>query len=233
MTGTIEITIRDGETVTAVAYPANAGGRIGVTFVLAHGAGAGQFSPFIVKFAIGLSSRGVDVMTFNFLYTERRRRLPDRTDRLEACFRAVIDAAQSHAGFDGNFIFAGGKSMGGRIASHLAAAERKNATTIKGLVFLGYPLHPPGKPQALRAVHLPKIHVPMLFVQGAHDPFGTSEELLQVLPSLRAPVTLRLVERGDHSLAPPKGSGTSVEQIYEDIQDAIVKWMNTVITATS
>ena len=217
-----------GRLTTASAYRAAADGRIGATLVLAHGAGAGQTHPFMVKFAAGLAARGVDVVTFNFLYTEQKRKVPDRTEVLEECFRAVIAAARSDA--PGNRIFIGGKSMGGRMASHLAAGEPDKARptggqAIAGLVLLGYPLHPPGKPEQLRIAHLPKIRVPVLIVQGERDSFGTPEELKPHLASIPAPVTLHVVERGDHSLAVPKSSGRSIDEVYSDVQDLIANWI--------
>ena len=222
----LTITVGEGERVTALAYRAADDGRGGVTLVLAHGAGAGQSSPFMVRFATGLASRGLDVLTFNFLYTEQRRRVPDRTERLEACYRATIAAARSYGPFGRNALFIGGKSMGGRIASHLAAADTDAAArAIRGLILLGYPLHPPGKPDQLRAAHLTHIRVPMLFVQGFRDPFGTPAELRPVLDRLPAPVTLHVVENGDHSLAPPKRSLLAVDQIHGQVQDAIVQWV--------
>jgi predicted alpha/beta-hydrolase family hydrolase len=164
------------------------------------------------------------------LHTEQRRRVPDRTEKLEACYRAAIAAARSYAPFDRNALFIGGKSMGGRIASHLAAAEADAAArAIRGLILLGYPLHPPGKPDQLRAAHLTRIRVPMLFVQGFRDPFGTPAELRPVLDRLSVPVTLHVVENGDHSLAPPKGSRLSVAQIYDQVQDTIVRWVKAVV----
>jgi predicted alpha/beta-hydrolase family hydrolase len=203
-----------------------------VTFVLAHGAGGDQSSPFIVHFASGLAARGLDVVTFNFLYTEERRRIPDRTEKLEACYHAVVDAVRNHGPFAGNLLCIGGKSMGGRIASHLAAEEGDAADRlIAGLVFLGYPLHPPGKPQQLRAAHLDRIRAPMLFVQGSRDPFGTPAELAPVLKSLPARATLHVVENGDHSLATSRTKSAAVDQVYEAIQDAIVSWMGGLPTA--
>lgn len=230
-----QLTISVGENgrVSARAYRALDPGRIGATVVLAHGAGAGQLSPFMVRFATGLASRGLDVLTFNFLYTEQRRRVPDRADKLEACYRAAIAAARGAPGLGGNATYIGGKSMGGRIASHVAAGE--GAESLSGLIFLGYPLHPPGKPDQLRAAHLAKIRAPMLFVQGARDPFGTPDELRPILDRLQAPVTLHVVENGDHSLAPPKklrreeqfdqsDQYDQVDEVYNKIQDAIVAW---------
>ena len=223
----LTVDVSERERVTAVVYRAADVHRSGVTLVLAHGAGAGQSSRFMVRFASGLASRGLDVLTFNFLYVEARRRVPDRTDKLEACYRAVLAVARSHKPIAGNAVFIGGKSMGGRIASHVAAAEDAAARLIQGLIFLGYPLHPPGKPDQLRAAHLTNIRVPMLFIQGSRDVFGTPAELRPILDRLATPVTLHVVENGDHSLSPPKGSAVSADEIYDQVQDTIVQWAKT------
>lgn len=240
MSNQLTISVGESERVSARVYRALDPDRIGATLVLAHGAGAGQSSPFMVRFATGLASRGLDVLTFNFLYTEQRRRVPDRTGKLEACYRAAIAAARGVPALSGNVIYIGGKSMGGRIASHVAAGE--SAESLSGLIFLGYPLHPPGKPDQLRAAHLAKIRAPMLFIQGARDPFGTPDELRPILDRLQAPVTLHVVENGDHSLAPPKRRRAldrfdqldrldqvdqvhQVDEVYNQIQDAIVAWI--------
>ena len=212
------------DTTSALAYPAITPVDADATFVLAHGAGTGQESAFISGFARGLCALGVDVLTFNFLYTEQRRRVPDRTEKLEACYRAVIAAARQHFGRAGVFI--GGKSMGGRIATHLAAADDAGALGIQGVVALGYPLHPPGKPQQLRAEHLPRIKVPLLIVQGERDPFGTPDELQPILRALTTPVTLHVVEGGDHSLAPSRK--TAAAFTYEQLQHFIAQWMKDV-----
>ncbi len=217
---------------SAVAYHTAGRSPAIATLVLAHGAGAGQQSPFMTGFARALSERGIDVLTFDFLYTEQRRRVPDRTEKLEACYRAAIAAAREHFGRESVFI--GGKSMGGRIATHLAAAAAgrrvdripnpDSRLPIRGVVLLGYPLHPPGKPEQLRAAHLPKIRVPMLFVQGERDPFGTPDELRPVLDSLSANVTLHVVEHGDHSLAPSRRA-ESIASTYSELQDLIAAWV--------
>lgn len=142
------------------------------TLVLAHGAGAGQTHPFMVAFAEALAARGVDVVTFDFLYVAAGRRAPDRNDKLEACWRAALVLARAE--WSGRVPFIGGKSMGGRIASQLAAAGDASA----GLVCLGYPLHPPKQPEKLRNAHLPKLSgVPTLVLQGKRDPFGGPDEL--------------------------------------------------------
>jgi len=216
---TIDVGI-DGQT-TGLVYTSQ-GTPAHATFVLAHGAGAGQQSAFITDFARGLTERGIDVLTFNFLYTEQRRRVPDRTEKLDACYRAAVIAARHH--LDRSAVFIGGKSMGGRIATHLAAADDPDALGIRGVVALGYPLHPPGKPQQLRAAHLSRIRVPMLIVQGERDPFGTPAELQPVLDAIAEDVTLHVVENGDHSLAPSRQKDR-VESAYAKLQDVVATWL--------
>jgi predicted alpha/beta-hydrolase family hydrolase len=221
----IQLDVSPSEHVTALAYRAAPGGYAGVTLILAHGAGANQASSFMVRFATSLAARGLDTVTFNFVYTEQRRRLPDRNDKLEHCYRTVIEAARSgklhdHAGR--RKLVIGGKSMGGRIASQVAAAGQEG---IAGLVFLGYPLHPPGRPDKLRSKHLPDIRAPMLFVQGSRDAFGTPEELRAVLGGLEVAADIRVVEDGDHSFKVPKRSAMSQDQVYEFVLDEIVRWM--------
>jgi uncharacterized protein len=210
----------DGRT-TGLVYPSR-DAAAQATFVLAHGAGAGQQSAFITDFARGLSDRGVEVLTFNFLYTEQQRRVPDRTEKLDACYRAAVSAARLHFGRPGVFI--GGKSMGGRIATHLAAGDDADQLGIRGVVALGYPLHPPGKPQQLRAAHLPRIRVPMLIVQGERDPFGTPAELRPVLDAISAEVTLHVVDNAGHSLTPSRQKD-HVAALHAEIVDVMAKWM--------
>jgi len=208
---------------TALVYHAAPASSIDGALVLAHGAGAPQQSAFMVGFARGLASRGIDVLTFNFLYTEQRRRVPDRAPKLEACYRAAVATAREHFGRDAVFI--GGKSMGGRIATHLAAADDAATLGIAGVVLLGYPLHPPGRPEQLRAAHLPQIRVPMLIVQGERDPFGTPDELRPLLDTMPARVTLHVVEHGDHSLAPSRRA-EAVAATYAALQDVIAQWLS-------
>ena len=176
-----KVQVTDAESVTALLYAAANKKRAGVTIILGHGAGANQLSGFMRLFASGLAERGVDVVTFDFLYTEQGRKIPDPAPRLEGCYRAVIDAALTHKKLKGNRLVIGGKSMGGRIASQVAA---QNGENIGGLVFLGYPLHPPGRPDKLRSEHLPKIKAPMLFVQGSRDAFGTKQEIAATISAL-------------------------------------------------
>ncbi|MFN2492356.1 MAG: alpha/beta family hydrolase [Pyrinomonadaceae bacterium] len=239
----LTVTINERDTVTALLYAAPKPGRTGVTLILGHGAGSNQLSPFMQLFANGLAERGIDAMTFNFLYTEKGKRAPDPKDKLESCYRAVIEVAQKHKNFKGNRIVIGGKSMGGRIASQVAATEsslergdssalskaltsqRTPNDSIDGLILLGYPLHPPGKPQQLRDQHLKSIGAPMLFVQGSRDAFGTSEEIRTVIKNQRLAATLYVIEGGDHSFKVPKSSGVTQQQIYLGVMTEISRWL--------
>lgn len=215
---------RDAQ-VTALVYPA-AEPRLDAALILAHGAGAGQHSTFMTSFATAFAELGLQTVTFNFLYTEQRRRVPDRRPALEACYAAVIQAVKSE--LDGTMaLFIGGKSMGGRIATHVAADGL--ADSPRGLVLLGYPLHPPGRPHERRDAHLPDVRCPMLFVQGSRDTFGTPAELEPVFASLRAPATLHVVEGGDHSFKVASRERRQAE-VFLDMQRAVVKWIRGVVT---
>ena len=210
---------------TALVYPAQ-GQTIDRTLILAHGAGAGQQSPFMVSFANALSALGAAVVTFNFLYTEQRRRIPDRAPALEACYQAIIHAVRDRVAGQSEALFIGGKSMGGRIATQVAAADPQLA--VDGLVLLGYPLHPPGKPDQLRDKHLPQVGRPMLFVQGSRDAFGTPAELEPIVGRLAPPAVLKVIAGGDHSFKVP-GRNTEVQSdVYAGIQRQIVAWMRAV-----
>src|ERR1700716_2892089 len=165
----MRIEVAPNQEVTALVYTAGKPDLAGVTVILGHGAGADQNNGFMTRFATGLAARGSTLVTFNFLYTEQNRRVPDANKALEACFRVVIETVR-HKKIGRGTLVIGGKSMGARIASQVAAAS---APDVEGLVFLGYPLHPPGRADQLRAKHLPDITVPMLFVQGSRDAFGS------------------------------------------------------------
>ena len=215
------VEVNDQESVTALLYSAAKKNRAGFTVVLGHGAGANQLSGFMRMVAGGLAGRGIDAVTFNFLYTERGRRFPDPKARLESCYRAVINAALNHRKLKKNRLVIGGKSMGGRIASQVAAAE---GNRIAGLVFLGYPLHPPGRPDKLRDEHLKEIRAPMLFAQGARDTFGTADEIRAVIKKHRLPATLYVIEGGDHSFKVPKSAGVPQQEVYEKVMDKVAEW---------
>ena len=219
-----------GTWVTARRY--REGPSVLATLVLAHGAGAGQTSEFMAGFATGLASRGLDVVTFNFPFTERGKRLPDPQPVLEACYRAVLAHLAADPEGRARPLFIGGKSLGGRMASHVAAARDVGDAAIdawwdrlRGLVLIGYPLHPPGKPQQVRVSHLPHIIHPMLVVQGARDAFGTPSELRLFFDVLPAASEIYTVEQGNHSLEVPKRSGLSQAEAFGAAQDRIVAWV--------
>ena len=222
------IDVSETESVTGLLYRAPAGGRAQATLVLGHGAGAGQTHRLMVMFASGLASRGIDIATFNFLYTEQHRGAPDRGEKLEACYRAVIATVRRIEGIKSNALMIGGKSMGGRIASQVAAA---GLDEVSGLVFLGYPLHPPGKPEQLRSKHLGRIRAPMLFIQGSRDSFGTPEELRPIIEESGLRAELYEIEGGDHSFKVPKRSAVTQEQVYENVMDEITRWAVRIVTA--
>src|SRR6185503_11677588 len=209
----LTIQVNDKEAVTALVYAADKKSHAGITVVLGHGAGANQTSGFMRMFAKGLASRGMDVMTFNFIYMEQGRSVPDQKPKLEACFRAVIETALKDKKVKKNRLVIGGKSMGGRIASQVMAGEEKEAFAddVAGLVFLGYPLHPPGQSSKLRVEHLEHIHKPMLFVQGTRDALGTPDEIQPYIKSLRPAVKIYAIEGGDHSFKAPKKLGMPQE----------------------
>jgi predicted alpha/beta-hydrolase family hydrolase len=185
------------------------------SLVLAHGAGAGQQHPFMVRFARGMALRGINAATFNFPYTAAGRKVPDRAPVLEQSWREAVAAAKAE--FKGLPLVIGGKSMGGRMASHIAA---QGCEGLDGLVFLGYPLHPPGQPEKRRDAHLPSIAERMLFVQGSRDAFGTSAEIAALLPSLQH-AGMHEVAGGDHSF---KVSGAKNDPL-EGIMDAVAAWI--------
>ena len=226
----LTVQANDKETVTALLYPAAKKDRAGVTVVLGHGAGASQTSGFMVMFAKGLAERGFDVMTFNFVYMEQGRSVPDQKHKLEGCFRAVVEAALKHKKLKNNTVVVGGKSMGGRMASQLMAGEDREALAndVVVLVFLGYPLHPPGQPTKLRVEHLEHIKKPMLFVQGTRDALGTPEEIKPFVKNLRPAAKIHEIEGGDHSFKAPKKFGLSPDQIFETSMDEIDRWIRSI-----
>ena len=199
----------------ATGYPAE--GKAAAVFVLAHGAGAGQTHPFMVATAKGLAARRVSVVTFDFPYIRERRHVPDKAPVLEAAFREVIDATREWSGAKNLFI--GGKSMGGRMATHLGA---QGLDGLLGIVALGYPLHPPGRPDKPRTEHLPSIRVPVLIVQGERDTFGTPDELRPVIATMKTKVTLHVVTGGDHSLTV---RGRKKDEAFAEVLDVVGGWI--------
>jgi uncharacterized protein len=194
-------------------------GSATAALVVGHGAGAGQNSPFMVRTAEGLAARGIAAATFDFPYMAARRSVPDRPPVLEQAWRDAI--AQARAELAGLPLFIGGKSMGGRISSQVAS---QGVEGVSGLVFLGYPLHPPGRPEQRRDAHLPAIAQPMLFVQGSRDAFGTADEIRALLPALQQ-ATLHEVSGGDHSFKVSGRGAAKADAVLGAVLDVVQRWI--------
>ena len=190
--------------------------------LLAHGAGADMRNPFISTVHTGLARAGYVAVKFNFPYTEAKRRAPDPRPVLERCYRAVLDAIARDRTLAPPWIVIGGKSLGGRIASYLAAG----GAPVRGLLLLGYPLHPAGRSEELRADHLPAVPVPMLFVQGTRDALCDLSRLRPVLAGLPA-ATLHTVEGGDHSFRTPRRGGQPDVVVWSAITGVAAQWLGT------
>jgi uncharacterized protein len=207
---------------TALVYaPAKTKRATHTTLALAHGAGAPQTHPFLIAAATAVAARGIEVVTFNFLYMEGKRGGLDRPAVLEATWLAAIAAVRKRKG--SSRLFIGGKSMGGRFATMVAA---RDDVDVAGLVLLGYPLHPPGKPDRPRTEHLPRVRAPMLFVQGSRDAFGTPAELAPVIERLPAATRLVVVEGGDHSFAVPARQGVTLAQTLARVADEVAAFLS-------
>jgi uncharacterized protein len=189
-------------------------------YVLAHGAGAGMRHRFLETTAQALSERGVATLRYQFPYMDAGSGRPDPPGVLEASVRAAVGRAAEAA--PDLPLIAGGKSLGGRMTSGAAAASPLSG--VRGLVFLGFPLHPPGQPGIKRADHLDRVDLPMLFLQGTRDTFARPDLLLPVIDRLRPRATLHMVEGGDHSFSVLKRSGRSAEQVMDELVGSIVDW---------
>ncbi len=189
--------------------------------ILAHGAGSDMHHPFLSFIHRRLAAHGLLSVKFNFPYKEEGRKAPDRMPVLLAAWRKIIAEVKNDPVLSPARLLLSGKSMGGRAASLLASEE----DVCDGLIFLGYPLHPPGKADKLRAEHLSRITRPMLFIQGDRDRLCDLGKLRQVLEGLDAPVTLHVIEGGDHSFKVLKRSGRSEEEVREEIARVMQKWI--------
>ncbi len=212
----------EGERLTALAYRPTK--PIGATLLFGQGATVGQHSRFISECAVGLAERGVLVVTYDFPFTEHGRRNPDREDVLLASCRAAIGAAQKCR--PNNRLFVGGKSLGGRIASEAVSMGGDEVSDVEGLVVLGYPLHPLGKPKTSRAKHFGDLRVPILIVQGTRDPFGTPEELRPLLASLPRGSEIHAVEGGDHSFLVGRRGHPTQGAVESSALDEIARWIS-------
>jgi uncharacterized protein len=189
-------------------------------YVLAHGAGAGMRHPFLEAISQRLAEQGIATLRYQFRYMEQRSRRPDPPAVAAATVRAAVaEAARLAPGLP---LVAGGKSFGGRMTSTAQAEEPLPG--VRGLVFLGFPLHPPGRPDDKRAEHLARVTIPMLFLQGTRDEFADLELLRPVVKRLGDRAALHLVESGDHSFKVPKKSGRSEGDVMGELGSAIVTW---------
>ena len=195
--------------------------------VFAHGAGAGQDHPWMRARATDLQARGVSVLTFDFPYKARGRRLPDRGPVLVDAFRDVVTDAAVR--FDSPLLI-GGKSMGGRIATMLAAEPELHGAVI-GVVSMGYPLHPPGKPDQLRVAHLSRMHVPWLVIQGTRDPFGSPTDITEACADAGARPAVIPIEQGGHGFEVPKRTGAQAD-VFAAVADGVVSWLDTLLSAS-
>ena len=193
--------------------------------VLAHGAGAGMRHPFMTAVADGLAAAGVASLRYQFPYMEAGRRRPDPPHLLEATVRSAVLFGVERA--EGLSVFCGGKSMGGRMSSRAAATD--GLPSVRGLIFLGFPLHPPGKPSTGRAEHLYGLDLPMLFLQGTRDPFAQLGLLSPVCEKLGSWATLHVVEDGDHSFKVRKRSGRSEAYILDELVETISGWIGRIV----
>lgn len=192
-------------------------------YVLAHGAGAGMRHPFLESISQRLAQQGIATLRYQFRYMEQQSRRPDPPAVAGATVRAAVAAAARLA--PGLPLVAGGKSFGGRMTSTAQAEEPLPG--VRGLVFLGFPLHPPGRPDAKRAEHLARVEIPMLFLQGDRDDFADLKLLRPVIKRLGERATLHLVDGGDHSFKVRKGSGRTDADVMGELVQAMVKFTST------
>jgi len=195
-------------------------------FVLAHGAGAGMRHPFMEGIAAALAERGMATLRYQFPYMEADARRPDPPGVLEATVRVAVDVAREFA--PGLPLVAGGKSLGGRMTSN--AQAHRPLPGVSGLVFLGFPLHPPKQPGENRADHLRAVELPLLFLQGTRDALAELDLITAVCHRLGAKATLHVVDGADHSFAVLKRSGRSDGEVMDELVDTVVGWCRAVMS---
>ena len=208
-----------GEETSVVYEPASNGSDKGVCFVFAHGAGGNMNDRGVVQTANALRARGLGVVRFNFLYREKKSSRPDPMPRLKDTFAAVV--ARTRTEVKPRVLIIGGRSMGGRAGSMLAA----EGFECDGLLLLAYPLHPPGKPDQLRDAHLPAIRVPVICFNGTRDPFCTPSLMDEVLKRVKTDWEMHWVEGADHSFHVLKSSGKTDGEVLESIADSTAVWL--------
>ena len=193
-------------------------------FVFAHGAGAGMTHPFMETFATGLGERGIASLRYQFPYMEKSSRRPDPPAIAQAAVRAAV--AEAGLSCPGLALIAGGKSFGGRMTSQAQASAP--LAGVRGLAFLGFPLHPVGKPSSDRAKHLAEVHVPMLFMQGTRDKLAELTLMEPVVASLGPSASLHLVRDADHSFHVLARSGRNDREVMKEILDTFSTWIGAI-----
>ena len=220
-TESLKVQLPSGEFVSALLQ---APPKPRAVYVVAHGAGAGMNHAFLAAIATGFAERGVATLRYQFLYMERGSRRPDSPQVAHAAVRAAVGEAGRC--FPKLPLFAGGKSFGARMTSQAQAAEP--LASVRGLVFFGFPLHPPDKPSTERAAHLAKVTVPMLFLQGTRDEFAELPLLQGVCAQLGDRATLKLSDDADHSFHVRAKSGRKDDQVRTELLDTASEWMRAV-----
>ncbi len=194
-------------------------------YVVAHGAGAGMTHAFLAAIANGLAERGIATLRYQFPYMERGSKRPDSPKQAQITVRAaVLEASRLLPKLA---LFAGGKSFGGRMTSQAQAVSPLPG--VRGLVFLGFPLHPPGQPSEERAKHLFEVQIPMLFLQGTRDDFANLQLLEPLCDKLGAPATLKLLQDADHSFHVPARTGRKDTEVRAELLDALADWIGVVL----
>jgi predicted alpha/beta-hydrolase family hydrolase len=218
----IAVRINETEKVSALLWaPQNSR----AVFVFAHGAGAGMTHPFIASFAAGLAARDVATLRFQFPYMERGFRRPDSPQVAHAAVRAAVEEAARR--LPGVPLFAGGKSFGGRMSSQ--AQAESPLPGVRGLIFLGFPLHPAGKPSQERAVHLSNVNCPLLFLQGTRDELADLGLLTDVVQNLGNRASLKVFADADHSFHVRIRSGTDDEAVQRAMVGEAVDWISSAL----
>jgi predicted alpha/beta-hydrolase family hydrolase len=219
----ISIVVDDAHTVSGLLWvpsPARA------CYLFAHGAGAGMTHPFMDAIAVGLARRAVATLRYQFPYMEERRRRPDPPQLAQATVRAA--AAQAARLAPTLPLLAGGKSLGGRMTSQAQAASPLPA--VRGLAFLGFPLHPAKRPSEKRAAHLFDVHIPMLFLQGTRDALADVQLISSVAERLGEGAHLHLLTHADHSFHVPARSGSSDAEVLDRVVETLSQWIFLVVS---
>jgi predicted alpha/beta-hydrolase family hydrolase len=221
----LTITLESGSRVSALLQPAD---DARACYVLAHGAGAGMEHPFMAAIANGLAERGIATLRYQFPYMEQRSKRPDSPKVAHATVRAAVEEAARR--FPNVPLFAGGKSFGGRMTSQAQAGAP--LAGVRGLIFLGFPLHAAGRPSDERGAHLAEVRIPMVFLQGTRDALADLSLLKPLVEGLGKRATLTLFQDADHSFHVPARTGVKDSEVMTRVVDALAAWIDTSTPAT-